>query len=131
MNKWPDKPLAHIVGWLKTLLAEDQTGLHGNDVARPLFVDMGSGDCELWRSLKEKNCSVVSVDFAPPPDIDLPEVRTSAEEYLQKGGLIKSSIKSVPILPSQCASVVVFCLSLMGVDWPSFMKEGYRLVRDK
>lgn len=119
MLKWPEHPLDRIVKHVNNL----------NLKPASVVLDLGAGACRLSSSLTNKKVSVISVDFAPPPRVILPPERTSAETYLKQGGLIKSSIRHVSILPDNCANVAVFCLSLMGTDWPFFLAEAFRLLK--
>lgn len=73
-------------------------------------VDLGCGDAEL--SKREPQSRVGNYDLSPAPHVTV------------------CNIASLP-LQSSSVDVAVFCLSLMGIDYGSFIKEAARVLRTK
>eukprot|EP01054_Gregarina_sp_Poly1_P002297 Gregarina_sp_Poly_1__2296@NODE_1611_length_3717_cov_65_703836_g1062_i0_p2_GENE_NODE_1611_length_3717_cov_65_703836_g1062_i0NODE_1611_length_3717_cov_65_703836_g1062_i0_p2_ORF_typecomplete_len296_score15_46Methyltransf_8/PF05148_15/1_1e49Methyltransf_31/PF13847_6/0_00066MetW/PF07021_12/0_001Ubie_methyltran/PF01209_18/0_017Methyltransf_23/PF13489_6/0_058Methyltransf_11/PF08241_12/0_11_NODE_1611_length_3717_cov_65_703836_g1062_i02021089 len=117
MEKWPAHPLDTIIPWIQETVP-----------ANSIILDLGSGDCRIWKVLKE-SYRVISVDFAPP-NSELPPTHSHVQKYLDCGGFIKSNIRKISILPNNSVKgCCVFCLSLMGTDWPNFIQEAVRIMQ--
>eukprot|EP01053_Blabericola_migrator_P007097 Blabericola_migrator_1__7096@NODE_359_length_9439_cov_107_095070_g287_i0_p3_GENE_NODE_359_length_9439_cov_107_095070_g287_i0NODE_359_length_9439_cov_107_095070_g287_i0_p3_ORF_typecomplete_len331_score52_67Methyltransf_8/PF05148_15/1_5e52Methyltransf_23/PF13489_6/0_00036Ubie_methyltran/PF01209_18/8_8e05Methyltransf_31/PF13847_6/0_00042Methyltransf_11/PF08241_12/0_0016Methyltransf_25/PF13649_6/0_0028MetW/PF07021_12/0_037_NODE_359_length_9439_cov_107_095070_g287_i027013693 len=117
-QKWPAHPLDAIVPWIRRRVPKEH-----------VILDMGCGTCRVHDTLCNEY-KVISVDFAVPQGIPLPPKHETWNEYLDKGGLIESNIRSIPLIPSQSVlGCCVFCLSLMGTDWPMFIQEAVRIMK--
>lgn len=134
MAKWPEHPLDRIIKYLRETIKGGE-----------IVLDLGAGSCRLSQALStsasvsgsrkqtgEGGAVVISVDFAPPPTVLQSQAKwKSGLEYLAKGGFIHSSLRSIPLLPDNCADFAVFSLSLMGSDWPHFVAEAVRVLKPR
>ena len=79
------------------------------------IADMGCGDAKLARTLDDGSGieEVFSFDLA-----------TNDNPYITRACSMSDTS-----LPSNSIDLVIFCLSLMGTDWLSFVKEGVRIAR--
>ncbi|KAJ5124008.1 uncharacterized protein N7515_007833 [Penicillium bovifimosum] len=79
------------------------------------FADLGCGDAQLARALtpsaKKLNIKLNSYDLAAPNEL-----------------ITKADISNLP-LEDGAADVAIFCLSLMGTNWVSFVEEAWRILR--
>ncbi|CAI7661264.1 unnamed protein product [Penicillium glandicola] len=79
------------------------------------FADLGCGDAQLARALtpsaKKLNIKLNSYDLAAPDPL-----------------ITKADISNLP-LEDGAADVAIFCLSLMGTNWVSFVEEAWRILR--
>ncbi|KAJ5464128.1 hypothetical protein N7475_007263 [Penicillium sp. IBT 31633x] len=79
------------------------------------FADLGCGDAQLARALtpsaKKLNIKLNSYDLAAPDAL-----------------ITKADISNLP-LEDGAADVAIFCLSLMGTNWVSFVEEAWRILR--
>ncbi|KAJ6133635.1 hypothetical protein N7471_008850 [Penicillium samsonianum] len=79
------------------------------------FADLGCGDAQLSRALtpsaKKLNIKLNSYDLAAPDPL-----------------ITKADISNLP-LEDGAADVAIFCLSLMGTNWVSFVEEAWRILR--
>ncbi|KAJ5565753.1 hypothetical protein N7535_007391 [Penicillium sp. DV-2018c] len=79
------------------------------------IVDLGCGDAALARALtpsaKKLNIKFNSYDLAAPNAL-----------------ITKADISNLP-LEDGAADVAIFCLSLMGTNWVSFVEEAWRILR--
>ncbi|KAJ5192212.1 Methyltransferase-like protein [Penicillium cf. viridicatum] len=80
------------------------------------FADLGCGDAQLSRALtpsaKKLNIKLNSYDLAAPDPL-----------------ITKADISNLP-LEDGAADVAIFCLSLMGTNWVSFVEEAWRILRN-
>ncbi|KAJ5154772.1 Methyltransferase-related protein [Penicillium coprophilum] len=79
------------------------------------FADLGCGDAQLARALtpsaKKLKLKLNSYDLAAPDPL-----------------ITKADISNLP-LEDGAADVAIFCLSLMGTNWVSFVEEAWRILR--
>ncbi|KAJ5519904.1 Methyltransferase-like protein [Penicillium fimorum] len=79
------------------------------------FADLGCGDAQLARALtpsaKKLKIKLNSYDLAAPDAL-----------------ITKADISNLP-LEDGAADVAIFCLSLMGTNWVSFVEEAWRILR--
>ncbi|PYH96015.1 hypothetical protein BO71DRAFT_376340 [Aspergillus ellipticus CBS 707.79] len=78
--------------------------------------DLGCGDAQLARALipssKKLNLKLLSYDLHAPKD----------------SPITKADISNLPLADGS-VDVAVFCLSLMGTNWVSFVEEAWRVLR--
>lgn len=99
--KWPSDPLLDILRWIRREVPKGST-----------LGDFGCGEARLAKEL-QKQWTVHSFDLVAVNERVTP-----------------CNIANVP-LPDESLDVAVFCLALMGVDWPDFVREARRcLVED-
>ncbi|KAL4870036.1 hypothetical protein BDV12DRAFT_69110 [Aspergillus spectabilis] len=80
------------------------------------IVDLGCGDAQLHRALipstKKLNLKLHSFDLHAPKD----------------SPITKADISNLPI-EDGTVDIAIFCLSLMGTNWVSFVEEAWRVLR--
>ncbi|KAJ5510070.1 Methyltransferase-like protein [Penicillium expansum] len=111
-ESWPSNPVDDYIKTIRT------RGLPAP--RRPTgvctFADLGCGDAQLARSLtpsaKKLNIKLNSYDLAAPDPL-----------------ITKADISNLP-LEDGAADVAIFCLSLMGTNWVSFVEEAWRILRN-
>ncbi|RAL12025.1 25S rRNA (adenine645-N1)-methyltransferase [Aspergillus homomorphus CBS 101889] len=129
-ESWPSNP---VDGYIKALRARGSAHApkrgkpdnKGRSSAAPLprrpngmctVADLGCGDAQLARALlpssKKLNLKLLSYDLHAPKD----------------SPITKADISNLP-LPDGSVDVAVFCLSLMGTNWVSFVEEAWRVLR--
>ncbi len=100
-KQWPERPVDKALKWLS---------------GRPkdwFVIDLGCGDAEL--SKRAPQTRVQNFDLAPAPNA---------------GNVTVCNIASLP-LQSSTVDVAIFCLSLMGIDYGSFIEEAARVLKSK
>ncbi|CAG8020694.1 unnamed protein product [Penicillium olsonii] len=126
-ESWPSNP---VDGYIKTIRTRGAIPLpkrgKPNNPAKgyPLprrpnglctFADLGCGDGQLARSLtpsaKKLNIKLNSYDLQAPDAL-----------------ITKADISNLP-LEDGSVDVAIFCLSLMGTNWVSFVEEAWRVLR--
>lgn len=106
-KSWPVDPLDNIISYLSE-----------NEHLR-VIGDFGCGTARIGQTLGHiKRYKVHSFDL------------NCSREISEKYNITICNMKSVP-LESGVLDVAVFCLSLMGTDWPLFLKEACRTLKDK
>ncbi|PYH49905.1 25S rRNA (adenine645-N1)-methyltransferase [Aspergillus saccharolyticus JOP 1030-1] len=129
-ESWPSNP---VDGYIKALRARGSAHApkrgkpdnKGRNSAAPLprrpnglctVADLGCGDAQLARALspssKKLNLKLLSYDLHAP----------------EGSPITKADISNLP-LPDGSVDVAVFCLSLMGTNWVSFVEEAWRVLR--
>jgi ribosomal RNA-processing protein 8 len=101
VSKWPSNPLDAIIDTVRTR-AQRSTN------RRLVVADCGCGDARLARELTK-------LPEATRPRVHSFDLRTDARR-----GIVAANLAHLP-LQTASADVVVFCLSLMGTDWPAFI----------
>ena len=127
-ESWPSNPVDGYIKAIQTrgavpLSKKPNSHAQGGGI-RPLprrpnglctVVDLGCGDARLARSLtpstKKFHLSLQSYDLQAPDQL-----------------ITKADISNLPI-PDGSADVAIFCLSLMGTNWISFVEEAWRVLR--
>lgn len=99
VQKWPRNPLDDVIKWLKSEAA-----------AKAIIGDFGCGEARLALELKGRN-KVHSFDLVKVNERVTP-----------------CNLAAVP-LPDSSLDIAVFCLALMGTDWPLFLGEAHRCLR--
>ncbi|KAI2720875.1 hypothetical protein CBS147332_4115 [Penicillium roqueforti] len=126
-ESWPSNP---VDDYIKTIRTRGAIPLprRGNPInpakgyplpRRPTglctFADLGCGDAQLARALtpsaKKLKIKLNSYDLAAPHPL-----------------ITKADISNLP-LEDGAADVAIFCLSLMGTNWVSFVEEAWRILR--
>ncbi|CAG8938074.1 unnamed protein product [Penicillium salamii] len=126
-ESWPSNP---VDGYIKTIRTRGAIPLpkrgKPNNPAKgyPLprrptgvctFADLGCGDGQIARSLtpsaKKLNIKLNSYDLQSPDPL-----------------ITKADISNLP-LEDGSVDVAIFCLSLMGTNWVSFVEEAWRVLR--
>ncbi|KAJ6191664.1 hypothetical protein N7519_001685 [Penicillium mononematosum] len=110
-ESWPSNPVDDYIKTIRTRglpAPRRPTGLC-------TFADLGCGDAQLARALtpsaKKLNIKLNSYDLAAPDPL-----------------ITKADISNLP-LEDGAADVAIFCLSLMGTNWVSFVEEAWRILR--
>lgn len=109
VSQWPEDPLDKIIGQVRALGSELQK--KGKKRKQVVVADMGCGVGRLGATLAGPVFCVHSYDLVAANDT-----------------ITACNIAHVP-LGDGAADIVVFCLSLMGVDYISFLKEAWRILR--
>ncbi|KAJ5970433.1 Methyltransferase-related protein [Penicillium vulpinum] len=127
-ESWPSNP---VDDYIKTIRTRGAIPLprRGNPInpakgyplpRRPTglctIADLGCGDAQLARALtpsaKKLKIKLNSYDLAAPDPL-----------------ITKADISNLP-LEDGAADVAIFCLSLMGTNWVSFVEEAWRILRN-
>lgn len=104
---WPVNPLDLIINELAQLIQKRPKLL------TPLVIaDLGCGEGRLGLVLSEIGAEVHSFDLVA-----------------HKSYIMSADIANLP-LQSNTMDIVVFCLSLMGSNWPDFITESLRVLKD-
>eukprot|EP00158_Paraphelidium_tribonemae_P002399 Partr_v1_DN25333_c0_g1_i1_m21528 putative ribosomal RNA processing 8, methyltransferase, homolog (yeast) len=105
VSKWPVNPLDRVFSYIKKYAY----------TKRSLVVaDMGCGEAMLALKLKEEVGDKVMTH--------------SFDLVAHNDRITATNIRSVP-LPDKSVDIVVFCLSLMGVDYEGFLEEANRILK--
>lgn len=79
------------------------------------IADLGCGDARLARTLtpsaKKLNLNLLSYDLQAPDPL-----------------ITKADVSNLPV-PDGSVDIAIFCLSLMGTNWVSFVEEAWRVLR--
>lgn len=103
---WPLDPLNNIIEYI---LKNRQLRIIG---------DFGCGTARIGQTFNnKKGYKVYSFDL------------NCSKELKEKYKIIVCNMKRVP-LKNNILDLAVFCLSLMGIDWPLFVKEAYRVLKN-
>ena len=108
VEKWPEDPLDRVIGLVRQLRLKKKRGVL-------CVADMGCGVARLAETLLGEAAARYRVH-----SYDL----VACNKYVTA-----CNIGSVP-LADEAVDAVVFCLSLMGTDYVSFLVEGRRVLRD-
>lgn len=100
VTRWPENPLDHIINWIAAMPDSTVVG------------DFGCGDAKVAQTFVPKGRKVHSFDL-----VSVNELVTAC------------NIGRVP-LDTKSIDVAVFCLALMGNDWPYFVKEARRCLKE-
>lgn len=129
-ESWPSNPVDGYINAIRTRGAISPAPKKGNKpdqksrgLALPrrpngtcTIVDLGCGDAQLHRALlpsaKKLNLKLHSFDLHAPKD----------------SPITKADISNLP-LEDGSADIAIFCLSLMGTNWVSFVEEAWRVLR--
>ncbi|KAL4987228.1 methyltransferase-domain-containing protein [Aspergillus falconensis] len=129
-ESWPSNPVDGYINAIRTRGAISPAPKKGNKPdqnsrsltlpRRPngtcTIVDLGCGDAQLHRALlpsaKKLNLKLHSFDLHAPKD----------------SPITKADISNLP-LEDGSADIAIFCLSLMGTNWVSFVEEAWRVLR--
>ncbi len=98
---WPINPLDYIISWIDNMPNKSSLAI----------ADMGCGEARLGRTLASKVQKVHSFDLVAINDT-----------------VIACDIAHVP-LTNNSVDIVVFCLSLMGVNYIDFLAEAFRILK--
>ncbi|KAL4783643.1 methyltransferase-domain-containing protein [Aspergillus varians] len=129
-ESWPSNPVDGYVNAIRTRGAISGAPRKGNKPdprARALqlprrpngactIADLGCGDAQLHRALipssKKLNLKLLSFDLHAPKD----------------SPITKADISNLPT-DDGSVDIAIFCLSLMGTNWVSFVEEAWRVLR--
>ncbi|KAI9371486.1 methyltransferase-domain-containing protein [Aspergillus egyptiacus] len=130
-ESWPSNPVHGYIQTIRTRAAISSAPKKGNKQdqkrnqtlaipRRPngtcTIADLGCGDAQLARALipssKKFNLKLLSFDLHAPKD----------------SPITKADISNLPI-DDGSVDVAIFCLSLMGTNWVSFVEEAWRVLR--
>lgn len=101
--EWPVKPIDQVVGYLQEDIGD----------AKVKIADLGCGDGVLYERMHQGNVRVLSYDLV------------SVKPFI-----IECDIANLP-LRDRTVHYCVFCLSLMGTNHVSFVKEAHRILRKR
>ena len=131
VSSWPENPVDVFVNQFKQRLTTRNInapgGLPGNQDKRIVVADMGCGEAQFSADIgqfvkqlqkKGKKYRNLNVDVH---SFDL-------KKYNER--ITVADIKNVP-LASGSASIVIFCLALMGTNFLDFIKEAYRILQPR
>ena len=111
VQSWPSNPVGHYVSVLSKY------------PARTVIADLGCGDAALARALVPKGLNVLSFDLVSDGKFVI-EADICAKIPLP-GSEEDSQDKSSPIV-----DVVVCALRLMGTNWPTCIREAWRILKE-
>ncbi|KAE8147452.1 methyltransferase-domain-containing protein [Aspergillus avenaceus] len=129
-ESWPSNPVDGYIQSIRSRAKVHAPKRGGTDnknrnQAQPLprrpngactIADLGCGDAQLARALlpseKKLNLKLLSYDLHAPED----------------SPITKADISNLPINEGS-VDVAIFCLSLMGTNWVSFVEEAWRVLR--
>ncbi|CBF70668.1 25S rRNA (adenine645-N1)-methyltransferase [Aspergillus nidulans FGSC A4] len=129
-ESWPSNPVDGYINAIRTrgaISPAPKKGSKPDQKSRGLalprrpngtctIVDLGCGDAQLHRALlpsaKKLNLKLHSFDLHAPKD----------------SPITKADISDLP-LEDGSADIAIFCLSLMGTNWVSFVEEAWRVLR--
>lgn len=130
VDVWPENPVDAYISDIKRRGAIKWNGKDSTTTAKgaakPLarthgtctIADLGCGDAKLAATLQQKTClnlnvKVLSFDLhSPSPLVQRADI---ANLPLEDGGV----------------NIAIFCLALMGTNWPDFIDEAYRILHWK
>ncbi|KIW05959.1 uncharacterized protein PV09_03144 [Verruconis gallopava] len=122
---WPENPVDGYISDIKRRGAVKSGQKGSNKDGRPLprsqgvctIADLGCGDAklatELQKSQDKLNIKILSYDL-----------------HSQSPLVTRADIAHLP-LPNGSVNVSIFCLALMGTNWPDFIDEAYRVLHWK
>jgi ribosomal RNA-processing protein 8 len=124
---WPQNPLDDFIELIKTrgkVRSQKHSKGVSSDTIPPIprsrdgvcvIADIGCGDARLARTLKTHskrlNLDISSFDFSASAD-----------------GVVQAADAANIPMADGSVSVAIFCLSLMGTNWPGFIDEAYRIL---
>ncbi|KAL4916955.1 methyltransferase-domain-containing protein [Aspergillus aurantiobrunneus] len=129
-ESWPSNPVDGYIKAIRTRGAASGASKKGNKPdqkskalqlpRRPngacTIADLGCGDAQLHRALipstKKLNLKLLSFDLHAPKD----------------SPITKADISNLPT-DDGSVDIAIFCLSLMGTNWVSFVEEAWRVLR--
>ncbi len=129
-ESWPSNPVDGYISAVRTRGAVSSAPKKGNKQnqqpralqlpRRPngacTIADLGCGDAQLHRALipsaKKLNLKLLSFDLHAPKD----------------SPITKADISNLPTEDGS-VDIAIFCLSLMGTNWVSFVEEAWRVLR--
>ncbi|KAJ4729306.1 Ribosomal RNA-processing protein 8 [Melia azedarach] len=125
MSHWPELPVNIIIKWLK-------------DRSPSLIVaDFGCGDARLAKSVKNKvfsfdlvsdDPSVIACDMS---NIRLDKIKLTSVNCITIYVAIHPVLKNMTPLDSSSIDAAVFCLSLMGTNFSSYLQEAHRVLKPR
>lgn len=134
VNVWPENP---VDGYIADITSRGRQRQPPRDKGKPsrdnaqssgpapllrtngtcIIADLGCGDAKLAESLqsekKKLNLKILSYDLQSPSPL-----------------VTRADIANLP-LEDGSVNVVIFCLALMGTNWPAFIEEAYRILHWK
>ncbi|KAH8691421.1 methyltransferase-domain-containing protein [Talaromyces proteolyticus] len=126
-ESWPSNPVDGYIAAVKkrgAVLAHRHSNKSGPNQPAALprrpngmctIIDLGCGDAQLARALtpsaKKLQLKLLSYDLHAPDPL-----------------ITKADIANLPLADGS-VDIAVFCLSLMGTNWISFVEEAYRVLR--
>ena len=125
-DSWPENPVDGYVRDIKTrgqvgfqLAKQDSTSgflpLPRRKTGSCTIADLGCGDAPLARALQSRSAAL--------------KLRFYSFDLHEPNSLVtKADIANLPLRNGE-ADVAVFCLSLMGTNWLSFIEEAWRVLR--
>lgn len=132
VNVWPENPVDGYIADIKVRGRQRQAPRDGkggkpssSTALGPLLrtertctiADLGCGDAKLAETLqadsKKLNLKILSYDLQSPSPL-----------------VTRADIANLP-LEDGSVNVVIFCLALMGTNWPAFIDEAYRVLHWK
>lgn len=106
VSSWPVNPIDIMISSLKSTLGKECL----------VLADMGCGEAGIAKSfVKESETNLLKIH-----SFDL----VKANEFITPCNILKTP------LPDNSCDIVIFCLSLMGVEYMDFIREGKRILRN-
>jgi ribosomal RNA-processing protein 8 len=115
VQTWPTNPVEHYISILKKY------------PAKTVIADLGCGDAALARSLVPDGMTVLSFDLMSDGKF-IVEADTCSHIPLP-GSDVSEDEKSSG--EGHVVDVAVCALSLMGTNWPSCLREAWRILKEK
>ncbi len=116
-ESWPQNPVDQYIRSIKSRGQATTTllPLPRRKTGSCTIADLGCGDAPLARGCQSqiKNLQLKFHNF----DLHAPNSHVT-----------KADISNLPLRDGE-ADIVIFCLSLMGTNWPSFVEEAWRVLR--
>ncbi|CAA93580.1 rRNA methyltransferase Rrp8 [Schizosaccharomyces pombe] len=105
---WPENPVDIFIQHLKIRFEHSNAKKKNNIV----IADLGCGEAKIASTFrKSRSLQVHSFDLVAPNE-----------------HVVACDIANVP-MADETVDIAVFCLSLMGTNWQSFLKEAYRILK--
>ncbi|KAG5419133.1 RRP8 [Candida metapsilosis] len=131
VSSWPENPVDVFVKQFETRLLSRNInapgGLPGNRDKKIVVADMGCGEAQFSADVtkfvqqqKKKSKKYKNLDV---------EVH-SFDLKKQNDRITVADIKNVP-MEDESATIVIFCLALMGTNFLDFIKEAYRILQPR
>jgi ribosomal RNA-processing protein 8 len=117
-DSWPSNPVALYISAIKTrgiIPSDDANSLPRRKTGSCTIADLGCGDAPLARGCQSqiKNLQLKFHNY----DLHAPNSHVTVAD-----------ISDLPLRDGE-ADIAVFCLSLMGTNWLSFVEEAWRILR--
>jgi ribosomal RNA-processing protein 8 len=126
---WPSNPVTGLTADVRRRAKNNSLpqGRKGTSI----LADLGCGDASLAASLVGKGTTKSFPSGGIEGRVSSITLRIhSFDLHAPNNFVTPADIAALP-LPSGSVDVAIFCLALMGTNWPSFIDESWRILRDR